>query len=36
VNFTDAGDVTSASWGIYVYGAANTYTLVRTVVSGNK
>ena len=36
VNFTAAGDVTSASWGVYTYSAANTYTLVRTVVSGNK
>jgi branched-chain amino acid transport system substrate-binding protein len=36
VNFTAAGDVTSASWGLYTYSAANTYTLVRTVVAGNK
>lgn len=36
VNFTAAGDVSSASWGLYTYSAANTYTLVRTVVSGNK
>ena len=36
VNFTDSGDVTSASWGLYTYSAANTYTLVRVVVTGNK
>ena len=36
VNFTSAGDVTAASWGIYSYSAANTYTLVRTVVAGSK
>ena len=36
VNFTKSGDVASASWGIYAYSAANTYTLVRTVVAGNK
>lgn len=33
VNFTAEGDVTSASWGLYVYGAGNTYTFVRTIVS---
>lgn len=36
VNFTPAGDVLTASWGVYTYSAANTYTLVRTVVTGNK
>jgi branched-chain amino acid transport system substrate-binding protein len=36
VNFSDSGDVTTASWGIYAYSAGNTYTLVRTVVAGNK
>lgn len=35
-NFTPAGDVTSASWGVYIYSPANTYTLVRTVVIGSK
>ena len=34
LNLTAAGDVSSASWGIYVYGAGNTATLVRTVVAG--
>lgn len=32
VNFTAAGDVTSASWGVYVYGAKNTYTFEKTIV----
>lgn len=34
VNLTAEGDVSSASWGIYVYGAGNTATLVRTVIAG--
>jgi branched-chain amino acid transport system substrate-binding protein len=34
LNLTTEGDVTSASWGIFVYGAGNTATLVRTVVAG--
>lgn len=34
VNLTADGDVSSASWGIYVYGAGNTATLVRTVIAG--
>jgi len=33
LNFTSDGDVTSASWGVYVYGAGNTYSFVRTIVS---
>ena len=34
VNLTPEGDVSSASWGIQVYGAGNTVTLVRTVLAG--
>jgi branched-chain amino acid transport system substrate-binding protein len=36
VNFTRNGDVTAASWGIYAYSAANTYAIVRTVLTGTK
>jgi branched-chain amino acid transport system substrate-binding protein len=32
--FDKNGDQKFASWGIYVYGAGNTYTLVRSVVAG--
>ncbi len=34
LDLTAAGDVSSASWGIYVYGAGNTASLVRTVIAG--
>jgi branched-chain amino acid transport system substrate-binding protein len=33
VNLTKQGDVTSGSFGIYVYGAGNTYTLARVVIA---
>jgi len=34
VDLAASGDVTKASWGVYVYGAGNTTSLVRTVVAG--
>ena len=33
VNLTKQGDVTSGSFGIYVYGAGNTYTLAKVVIA---
>lgn len=34
VDLAASGDVTRASWGVYVYGASNTASLVRAVVAG--